>query len=81
MQFDQFVFVSNVVWAMDFIPAAGKWVRVRVILTDDLEIQVHLVFARDFTYICISATTHARVIEMGKGMCKITNSSWHRSII
>lgn len=38
-------------------------------LTDDLEVQDHIIMNMTFV---ISDTTHARAIEIGKVLCKIT---------
>jgi len=48
MEFDNFCFVFNVLWVREFIAATAKCVT----FTDDLEIQGHMIFLHDHTYLC-----------------------------
>jgi hypothetical protein len=48
MEIDNFCFVSNVFWVREFIAATAKCVTV----TDDLEIQGHMIFQ---VYLCFFA--------------------------
>ena len=49
MEFDNFCFVSNVLWVREFIAATAKCVTT---FTDDLEIQGHMIFQ---VYLCFFA--------------------------